>query len=147
LAFAIEDHWLVRKELAPPAVRHVDVLGRELNCPRSSVSALRSNDPAAARAARTRSVPAQSARSSLCLVCLATDGTAFGQRRGARGLSMDSEVASGSQAADPSRVPENLVRSDSYGEVGHLAVDSMLDSGSQLEATRLRRKIPNPSER
>ena len=42
---------------------------------------------------------------------------AFGQRRGARGLSMDSEVASESQAADPSRVPESLVKSHSYREL------------------------------
>jgi hypothetical protein len=60
---------------------------------------------------------------------------------------MDSEVASGSLAADPSCVRENLVKSKSYGEMGGLAVDSMPDCGSQLEATRLRRKIPNPSER
>lgn len=60
---------------------------------------------------------------------------------------MDSEVASGSQTADPRRVPENLVKSDSYGDVGRLAVDSLLDSGSHLEATRGSRKSRDLSKR
>ncbi len=57
---------------------------------------------------------------------------------------MDSELASGSQAADPSCAPENLVKSDSYGEVGYLAVasDTVASQNSGLALAKFRAIAP-----
>src|SRR6185312_12050308 len=47
LAFAIEFHWLVGKELAPPAERDIDIFGSELDCPGAPTSAFCGDDAGA----------------------------------------------------------------------------------------------------